>query len=393
MDLRRIWFDPPHLRWGRVLATVLIATALVALWVAQRRGLFDDAPERVVPAISPVGSAIAVAAAGRAASAPVAAVAAAAAAVEIVCGLGEVSFDPNDEKQLEALTEEAHEKLRAHRERVLPGWIEEMKSSADAQVQALGWLLEARDAWTARAEGRQPESTEALEELARMAQRSRDPLIYALAFQSCDIYRARAAVPACQSLSVEEWAQRDPGNAFPWLYGMGADRADAQRRSLYAERVLASEAIRSSWGAAYSVLTKAAPPNEATLDHTVRSWEGVSLDSVVSLSPAGVLDYCKENELRQGARRQQCERLATFMTEKSDTVMGAMFGSGIGKRLGWSADRLQRLQAERESLQEQLLKESSLPGCEGQALAEAYFADVAKYGELGALRRRQQAAR
>ncbi len=399
MDPRRIWFDPPHVRWGRVVATVLIASALVGLWVAQRRGLFDEPQNRVVVAagaaasgVSPRGerNAVPEAAAMVAAAPP----AKAASSVELVCGLGAVSFDPGDEKQLEALTDEANKKLLAHRKRVLPGWIEEMKSSTDEQVQAAGWLLEARDVWLGRTEWAQsPESTDALEELARVAQRSRDPLIYALAVQSCEIYRVRTTPAACRGLSVEEWAQRDPGNAFPWLFGMGGEGVDAQRRSLYAERALASETIRSSWGTSYSILAKAAPRDEAPLDRSVRFRESLSIDSYVSLVRSGVLEHCKDSELRQGARRQQCELLATFMTDKSESLMEAEFGNAIGRRLGWSADRLARLDKQRQALSEMTPKDADFAGCDGLARAEAYFADVSKYGERGALRRRQQAAR
>lgn len=398
MDPRRIWFDPPHVRWGRVVATVLIASALVGLWVAQRRGLFDEPRARAVVAIGAAAASTPRRAEGGRApeSAPIAAVAPAKAAssVELICGLGAVSFDPGDEKQLEALTNEANEKLQAYRKRVLPGWIEEMKSSADEQVQAAGWLLEARDVWLKRTEWAQPpESTDALEELARVAQRSRDPLVYALAVQSCEIYRVRTTPAACRGLSVEEWAQRDPGNAFPWLFGMGGEGVDAQRRSLYAERALASETIRSSWGTSYSILAKAAPRDEAPLDRSVRFRESLSIDSYVSLVRSGVLEHCKDSELRLGSRRQQCELLATFMTDKSESLMEAEFGNAIGRRLGWSADRLARLDKQRQALLEMTPKDADLAGCAGLARAEAYFADVAKYGELGALRRRQQAER
>ena len=58
MDPRRIWFDPPHLRWGRVFATVLIASTLLGLWVAQRRGLFDEPQNRVVVAAGAAASGV-----------------------------------------------------------------------------------------------------------------------------------------------------------------------------------------------------------------------------------------------------------------------------------------------------------------------------------------------
>ncbi len=398
MDPIRIWFDPPYVRWGRVVVTVLIVTVLVGLWVAQRRGLFEPARTPVVVAganvaSSPEGRAArkigsAAVAMSSAASAP----AAAASSIEVYCGLGPVTIDAGDEAQVERVNAEANEKLQAYRARVLPGWLEEMKSSPDLQVQAAAWFLEARDVWLKRTELAQPpESLDALSELARLAQRSRDPLIYALAYQSCDVYRPRATAPACDGLTIEAWAERDPGNAFPWLYGVGAQGTDALQRSRYAGRALAGDTIRSTWGALHPMLAKAAPPQEAPLDRSVRFWEAMSADTFLPVAQGGLLEHCKESELRQGARRQQCEHLAAFVSEKADTFSDAAFGRAIGKRLGWSEDRLARLRADTEALMKAMPADEALVGCEGLARGEAFFADVAKYGELGALRRRQQA--
>lgn len=394
----RIWYDPPHVRWGRVVATVLIASVLVGLWVAQRRGLFDPAPERVVPALSPVASAIAASGASRpgAASAPervaAAAPARAASSVEVYCGTGAVSFDPSDEKQAERAAQDALDKLAAHRERVVPGWLEEMKSSADEQLKAAAWFLEAQREWVKRFEaGKGIAPLESLDELARLAERSRDPLPYALAFQACELYRDRALAPSCAELRAEAWAERDPTNAFVWISAAGQQGLDPARRSQYVERALAAETMRGNWGAMHGVLAKAAPPGEAPLDRSVRFFEGAAADAFVGELQV-VMAHCGDTALRQGMRRQQCERFAAFLADKGDSLLAVGVGAGIGRRLGWSEDRLARYKREREALAELLPTELTSPGCDGLARAEAYFADVARYGELGALRRRQQAA-
>lgn len=399
MDPRRIWFDPPHVRWGRVVATVLIASALVGLWVAQRRGLFDEPQNRVVVAAGAAASgvlprgernAVPEAAAMVAAAPP----AKAASSVELVCGLGAVSFDPDDPKQAERAMNEAIDKLQAHRERVLPGWLEEMKSSADEQVQAGAWFLEAREALAKQAEAtNKAEALDSLDELARLAERSRDPLPYALAFQACELFQQPATASACSALRVEAWAERDPGNAFPWLVAASRQGVTAQRRSQYIENAIAAGEMRGTWGALHGVLAKAAPANEAPLDRSVRFFEAASADAVVAVPQSIVVDHCSDNALRQGARRQQCERLAAFLTDKGDSYLFAGVGAGIGRHLGWSEDRLARLKAEQEAFIGALAPDILGAGCDGLARAEAYFADVAKHGERGALRQRQQVAR
>ncbi len=394
----RIWYDPPHVRWGRVAVTVLIASVLFGLWVAQRRGLFDPAPERVVSALSPVAGAIAASGVARheaAASDPLAlaapAPAKAASSVELYCGVEAVSVDPGDEAAFKRAVDAAEEKLQAHRARVLPGWLEEMKSSADEQVQAAAWFMEAtREGFKRLETGSTTLPFDSLDELAKLAQRSRDPLPYAWAYQACEMLRRQNANTACDGLTVQDWAQRDPGNAFPWLVAAGQSGLEAARRSDYVEKALAADAMHSSWGQVHAVLVKAAPASEAPLDRSVRFIAAFDLDAFISAAQSNLIGHCSEIELRQGVRRQQCEQLAAFLTDKGDTLLAQSSGSAIGKRLGWSQDRVSRLQSERDSLFGAQIGEIAAGGCAGLARAEAYFADVARYGEIGALRRHQQ---
>lgn len=400
MEPLRIWFDPPHVRWGRVVVTVVVVTALVGVWVAQRRGVSDGAPERVPLAVAPTSAAAPAtrvkppeAAASELRQLVANAPASAASSVEFYCGLPAENVDPNDDAQMKWAAEAAHDKLQAHRARVLPGWLEEMKSSADEQVQAAAWFLELREASTGRAESARTSGVaDAVNELALLAQGSRDPLTYALAFESCETYRGAAGIPACEGLKVEAWAERDPGNAYPWLFAAGLDRIDARQRTRYVDGVLASTFMRGSWGSLVPVMARAAPQGEPPLDRSVRFFEAMSAGLSGMSALSGVFGHCGENALRNGVRRQQCEHLATFLTERSDTFFEAGLGSALGKRLGWSQDRLDRLNAEREGLQRAMPEGAELAGCRGLARAEAYFADVARYGEIGALRRRQQAA-
>ena len=410
MEPLRIWFDPPHVRWGRVAVTVVAVTALVGLWVAERRGVFDPAPERVSMAVR--SSASAPGTLGpelrerTSASAPDANAAAApsperaASSVEVFCGVPPEQVDPADPAQIERVAAAALEKLEAHRRRVLPGWLEEMKSSADEQVQAAAWFLEAREIAGTRlmAVGTggaidKMAAFDALDELARLAERSRDPMTYALAFQACDLFQRVGAAPACNALRVEAWAERDPGNAYPWLVAASRQGVVSQRRTQYLETAMAIGEMRGTWGSMHGVMAKAAPTGEAPLDRSVRFFEAAAADSAVAIPQAIVVDHCSDTALRQGARRQQCERLAAFLTDKGDSYLFARVGNGIGRRLGWSEDRLARYTAEHESFIGVLPPDAFGTGCDGLARAEAYFADVAKYGERGALRRRQQAAR
>lgn len=399
MQPLRIWFDPPHVRWGRVAVTVVVVTALVGLWVAQRRGAFEEAPAAVDsrtgaapepghPTLRPERGPRPLAQALRLAGEP----AGGTSAVELVCGLGAMPFDHTGEAQVDKAHAQALSALEAHADRAMPGWIEEMKSSSDARVQAGGWAIEARREWTkALGSGERTKPSTGLAELVRLAERSRDPLPYALAFQLCELQGLRQSTPACGALSARAWAERDPGNALPWLMG-AAQSEDPQRRAEYVERALASEAMRSSSGVIQRLMVDAVGAAADPLDRSARLHEAAAAEAMLMVAQFDQGSLCSDGELRQAAVRQQCERLATHLTERSDSVLGVNTGQIIGGRLGWSVDRLERSRRELSALSEQAPREIVTSGCEGLARAEAYFADVAKYGEIGALRRRLQAA-
>lgn len=410
MDPLRIWFDPPHVRWGRVVVTVLVATGLVALWVAQRRGMFDDAPAVVLAAGTAASTATAGAVAAKVAP-PASGVAVstaapvpgrAASSAEFVCGLGAVSFDPQDEKQIEALSEEAHARLDAYRAKVLPGWQEEMKEHPDEAVQAVAWLAEAVEFWRTKVlpaaeEQRKPWAqidmqNDGLDGLALLARSSSDPQVYAMAMNACGLLVDFSPRTACAGLSFEEWARRDPDNGYPWLLASNYQPKGSLRRAELIERAMAAKQVRSAWGYAYGPLAKALRPSASPLDRSAIFAQALSLDSVQLMAPVSVIDHCREDELRKGNRRTQCEHLATYLADRSDSFLLKNLGRGIGRNLGWSKDRLDVFMNELEAAQAVAPRAQDMRGCEGLARMESFFTDVAKYGELGALRRRLEAA-
>lgn len=303
-----------------------------------------------------------------------------------------MEFDPNNKAQVDEAVARALSALEARADRSMPGWIEEMKSSTDVRHQAAAWALEARREWVNGVlAGDKTRPLTSLAELVRLAQRSRDPLPYALAFQFCELQGLRQSVPACGSLSAAAWAERDPGNALPWLMG-AAQSQEPQRRVEYVERALASEGVRSSTGLVQKLLGDAVGVQADPLDRSAGLHEALSGEATLMVSQFDLSSLCSDSELRQGAVRQQCERLATYLTDRSDSVLAVNTGQMIGSRLGWSIDRLERSRRDLSALLEQAPTDGMTSGCDGLARAEAYFADVAKYGEIGALRRRQQAA-
>jgi hypothetical protein len=197
---------------------------------------------------------------------------------------------------------------------------------------------------------------------------------------------------ACSGLSFEEWARRDPENGYPWLMASNYQPKGSLRRAELIERAMAAKQVRTAWGYAYGPLAKALGPSASPLDRSAIFAQALSLDSVQLMAPVSVIEHCREDELRKGNRRTQCEHLATYLADRSDSFLLKHFGRGIGRNLGWSKDRLDAFMQELDAAQAVAPRAQDMRGCGGLATMESFLADVANYGELGALRRRLQAA-
>ena len=194
-----------------------------------------------------------------------------------------------------------------------------------------------------------------------------------------------ATASACSALSVEAWAERDPGNAFPWLVAASRQGSRPSAAASNIENAIAAgDDARHLGRDAMAMLTRAAPANEAPLDRSVRffeSWPPIpswrcrrASSSITAATPR-----CARE------RGQQCERLAAFLTDKGDSYLFAGVGNDRHRpppRL--VGDRLARHKAEQEAFIGALPPDILGAGCDGLARAEAYFADVARYGERGA---------
>jgi hypothetical protein len=380
----RIWFDPPLFGWRRVLVTALVAVAFVLGWLANERGLWRDTPPATTaatiaaasaPATVPApASAPAQAAPVVASTRPLARVAVAAPAsapprkpgpgeIEI-CGVGIVKAD---EGAAAELAQRRPSPARA-------AWQAALLASADVRVRAAGIRIAG--------------GTDTHDKLARLAADSRDPLVYTLAMNACQPM-GRVPNPGwCQLISHEQWVTVDPDNAFPWL--QLADAAVARRTdpSEALHRAAQAKVLKSYTGALHGLVMAAQPPNTPAPDRVLMAFDAADASAAApSLGP--VTAFCAAPALRDVNRRQTCEALATLFVERGDTLVALALGRAIGERLGWPAERLAALRDERDALlalQVERPASSEPLGCAALEKQTAYFADVARRGELGALR-------
>ncbi|MGZ5747752.1 MAG: hypothetical protein ACXWJ3_16380 [Caldimonas sp.] len=380
-------------------------TAGLALWWL---GHEDPAPPaRVVEAIQPSVAAAASSAAAPlvdAAAAPVSPSDAEHEAEEMqLCGGGWLRVDGDEDRVARDIAAAVAARMDAVREPTLAA----MRSSDDERVRAAAAYFEASAARYSLAEvgackdaadctRKSDELWQAPEPhrdaLARLAQSTTDPVVYAWAHAACR--RARGA-SACQLVNAAQWTRLDPDNAVPWLAladeararGDGAAVDDAMFHVASAARFDASE------GQLAAVLLDHAPAGESSLlgaAHLATQAIGFgSADAARSLQALG--SYCRGRDLGDGNRRETCERIATLAAERSTSLLAQSIGISIGKRLGWPAQRLQAAEDERWAFNAVSMAQERGPtaeaGCAWAQNAVQQIRDRAEVGEVEAARR------
>lgn len=118
-----------------------------------------------------------------------------------ICGFGTVTLQPDNPYPFQNIP-------LALRESALDTAEAVMLASDDIQVRAAAlWMGMSRGKRDAR--GR-------IEQIARLAVGSQDPVVYALAIEACKS-RTSNDYGTCHLISRAQWAHLDPDNAIPWL--------------------------------------------------------------------------------------------------------------------------------------------------------------------------------
>jgi len=147
-----------------------------------------------------------------------------------------------------------------------------------------------------------------------------------------------AASPSCDALSVERWAQLEPDNAVPWLEMLAEARARGDRAAAIDALYRAGLARRQDTGFAWltgqvaAVLPADAPEGGRMLLLT----DTLGRDSARPIGPgtAAVAKACSADETRDSNVRQQCERVAQLLVDRSATIFERMMGTKLAERLG-----------------------------------------------------------
>lgn len=372
VDLPRRW------RWALgACCALLVAIALLFVMSATRRAEADVAPGVPVVNEAPLLEGVTPVAVAEPSADTVTPEGPARGADEIqVCGGAWVKANPDgsfDQTEFERATQ-----LPAMRARVLTN----MQASGSEFARASALLLEMLHTEDQR---------HIAGALARLAVSTRDAKVYALAFKACATKRPGES--ACQLLSAEQWARLDPDNAGPWKFVLqeAQSRGDLAARDDALFHIANARRNETGFFSVPAAILDAVPDDDASrLAALILLTDAIGFEAGSSIAGLQAVNaFCREPWLRDTSRAQTCASVAELLVERSDTLLDARIGAALGTRLGWPADRGDRMRAEYTAYTEQVAAASGDGNEFGCTAVEHQIALVRRrvaLGEVGAMR-------
>lgn len=301
-----------------------------------------------------------------------------------VCGYGRVQLAPDDPNPLQripaalrlAALEQAEARLAQHPRPV---------------VRAAALLIGAR----ARPLG----GRSRIQQLARLAAGSQDPLVYGLAVRACQGW-SQAEAGECALITHGQWSRLEPGNAQVWL-------ERAAEAAAHEDTEAETDAMQRAGRAAYSderlgllttLVAQALGPQVPALQRTLMLSHARSIERGWSLVHTSHADrWCNGEALAAEPEREPvCDAVARALATRSVSLASLGDAAQLGRRLGWPAATLAPLLAEQQAIHQ--LGEGADDATQALDLScakveqrQAWARRVGEQGELTALRARVKA--
>ena len=236
------------------------------------------------------------------------------------------------------------------------------------------------------------------ERLVGHALATADATAYGWAHRVCAA-PAAADVPACQLVSAGQWVRLAPGNAAPWLAVAREARRGNDPARLDEAMFQVASATRHD-GATFTLAAllaaHASPDDGNPFGALLLAAKGNAFGSMADVEDMQAASaYCAGPDLADSNRREVCQRVATLLAERSSTLQARTMARGLGKRLGWPAERLLALQQQGDALMAALTEPpasspspSPSPACTAALRDLGHLRVAARWGEVEALRRR-----
>lgn len=310
-----------------------------------------------------------------------------------VCGYGRVALPSDDPNPLQRMPAGLRQAALAQAE-------SRMLAHSEPAVRAAALLIGAQA----------PGGRSRIQQLARLAVGSQDPVVYGLALHACKSWN-RAEAGSCSLLSNAQWARLEPDNLQPWLE-LAAEAAGQEDEQ--AEDQAMNQAARASRSDEHASLLPAlvtqALGQAQSMPPSTAEVPAPALQRALALNLArGIQDgwlltrshhadsYCSaEAVAANSARQSTCNAVAATLASRGSSLADLASAAAIGRQLGWPEARLLPLMQEQQAMVQlaESAGESAASGldfsCERLAQHTAWMREIGRGGELQALRVRLQ---
>jgi hypothetical protein len=367
-------------RWKWISALLIAAILGLGFWLRQRAAPPPPGPIAAVPAPAPLTPL------WPASVSPVAVKPASKGdhfdEIE-VCGVGRVKLDADDAtaagKYLNSLTKNS--RLR---------WLTALRNSDDYRARAAGLYLEGILAWNSP----QKDPEAARDELVQLAEATKDPAIFALAYTKCvKGVGDSSAQGACPQLILDDWTRADADNAVPWLQLAAKARREGDGTAEAAAMAHAAQAHQYepyTWSL-FSYAKAELPEDVTASERWILTTEVIGVEAAMPMPYLPLMQYCSRDAQSDATVHQQCNALAELMVDKAGTLLDLAAGNGLGTRIGWPAERVdkltQELHASMQALNQMMPSDPKQQwSCDSVARGNAFMSQWIELGERGLAR-------
>jgi hypothetical protein len=274
-------------------------------------------------------------------------------------------------------------------------WRGALLDSSDLRARALGLLFRYTEAKFHRPE-KHEEATAKLtedvrEELVQLAAGGSDPAVYAAATWICASGTGQVVqTGACRRISLRGLASIDPDNAMPWLEVAVEDRTRGDLQSEGADFARAAAAHKSDfYQDSFLQAASAEMPPDATplarVELDVQTVGLLAVEPLLEFSEAS--RFCSTEGLHGQQRQEPCEALARLWVTQGRSLLEFGMGKTLGRRLGWTQERLGKMDRELDAMMSLARENVSDPwSCQSIASDNRMLEGRAQQGEIDFLR-------
>lgn len=230
-----------------------------------------------------------------------------------------------------------------------------------------------------------------LQALTRLATGHADATVYGLAYAKCAAQPKEHWGAACLQINAAQWSQLAPDRLEPRISAAHEAWLSGDQTQLYLALYKVAQfdgRLAASFPAESLLVTQAMATlteGEQALASTivVESAQTLALDGIVS-------SYCSGDKLTDPNQRQLCNRLAEKMVEPGGALRQVMAGAMLGRKLGWTTERVDNARREAKAVNRYLIKElggSNANTCGAWRTRAAIAQGIVRGGELATYRR------